>query len=182
MTRATVSCSRNDNVGGDHFDRGSDYDFAARDDDHHRPDNHHHASSLHLHTSRHDNYTCRDDHERQLDYDASRLHNNATSHNHLNARSVSLRCLNTTLYGLHVRSLFLRVDVGVVVGYVVEFELRDVCVCVCVKSGCVRFGSVSRCECVSVCETQRNGGAYEVGACVRSFCCVSAAERVEYRV
>lgn len=91
VRRATISCSRNDNVGGsDNYDRGYDYDFATRDDLH-RTDYHHTRRLHHHHTSRNDHYTWSDDYDRWLHYDASRHHHNATCHHHLDARSVSLR-------------------------------------------------------------------------------------------
>lgn len=101
FTRATMPCSRNDNVGGTsshNYALGCsyDHDFAARDD--YLRANYHHTRTLHLYTSRRDHYNCSGDHNlnRRLHYDASpHNHYNATCHHHFHARSVSLRRFTT---------------------------------------------------------------------------------------
>ena len=65
---ALTSCSNDNVVGSDNYDRA----------------NYNNTRRLDIHTSRHNNYTCSDD------YDPCRHHHNATCHHNLNARSVSI--------------------------------------------------------------------------------------------
>ena len=82
-----MPCSRNNNVGAsDNHEPGCDYESTTDDDIH--PANHHNTRVFDLHTTCYDKYTCSDDHDRRLNYDASRHHHNAAPHHNFDARFV----------------------------------------------------------------------------------------------